>query len=325
LNPPRRWSNRLVRSLPEIDLAGKTVLVFGATGFLGQECAQQADAAGARVIRTSLHGAEATVRCDARDPDAVEELIHWARPDICINAAGTTAARSQSRSDLVGNGLVVWNILRVFDAHGLKARLVVVSSSAVYGGSGTGQIREDHPLLPATDYAASKACADLIATYFAEEKGINAVIGRPFNLVGPREPAGQVCSAIARQIALAEVTGITAIRVGPILPERDFTDVRDAARALILLGLHGSPAEAYNIASGRPVAIKTVLEILRRLSRVSTEVHGSAHKVSGDVSRQSGNHRKITVATGWAPIIGLEQSLADLLEFWRARVTQQPA
>lgn len=309
------------RSAP--GLAGRSVLIFGATGFLGSTCADAASAAGAKVIRVASRRQEGVITCDARDPLAVEKVIRSTRPEFCINAAGRTAAGGfLVPPGFALNGLITCNILRAIQSQSRDTRVVVVSSSAVYGANARGRISEDHPIVPTTDYAASKACADSIASYFVETQGVDALIARPFNLVGPREPIGQVCSALARQIAQGELTGARTITIGPTAPKRDFVDVRDAARALLLLTLHGRKGEAYNIASGRTVAVRVILELLLRATHVSFEIEHRERSLQGDVSRQCGSHRKLTAETGWLPEIALERTLADLLDYWRVALAQ---
>ncbi len=158
---------------------------------------------------------------------------------------------------------------------------------------------------------------------YGAEHALPIVRVRPFNVVGPGEPEGLVSSAFCRQVAAAELgLGPSVVTVGRLDSIRDFTDVRDVARACVLLSERGSSGEAYNICSGKPVAIAQLLDLVLQHARVQLRVEAryEASASSTDVSYHTGTYDKLHRATGWTPAISLEESLVDLLSWWRERL-----
>jgi GDP-4-dehydro-6-deoxy-D-mannose reductase len=144
-----------------------------------------------------------------------------------------------------------------------------------------------------------------------------------FNLLGPGQSPALACSAFARQIALAEVTGQTEIVTGNLDASRDFVDVRDAVRALTMLAEKGHASEIYNVCSGRAVTIRKCLhEIMSMSNKQLTTRVDAGHLQKNDIPVQMGSYQKLHKATGWSPKISLKQSLSDLLNDWRRRVKE---
>jgi GDP-4-dehydro-6-deoxy-D-mannose reductase len=102
--------------------------------------------------------------------------------------------------------------------------------------------------------------------------------------------------------------------------------VRDAAAAFVLLAERGKTGEIYNVCSGRSRAVAECVDVLMGLARTEVSVRQVASRVrTVDVASQTGDHTKVTAVTGWQPVIDFEQSLADLLDDWRARVSGRNA
>ena len=157
-----------------------------------------------------------------------------------------------------------------------------------------------------------------------EDHVFHAGLGR--NLVhntGPRRGEGFATSTFARQIALIEA-GLhePVVQVGDLKPTRDFSDVRDVVRGYWALLQRGVPGEVYNICSGVDHSIEWVLNFLLSQAKVShIRVHEDAARLRpSDVPVLRGTAARLEHATGWRPRITLEQTLTDLLEYWRQRV-----
>jgi GDP-4-dehydro-6-deoxy-D-mannose reductase len=148
---------------------------------------------------------------------------------------------------------------------------------------------------------------------------------RAFNHAGPGQDERYVVAAFARQIALAEAEGLESVEIatGDLRPRRDFTDVRDVARAY-WLALDRAPAGVYNVCSGEAVAVADILSALARQARLQVEQRTDPDRLRAtDVMEIRGSHERITGATGWRPEIPLEQTLGDALDDWRARVREE--
>ena len=184
-------------------------------------------------------------------------------------------------------------------------------------------MEEDAPLQPQSLYATTKAAQDLLAAQFFTEHGLYTVRGRTFNQTGPREPANLVCATIAQQVARIEA-GLQepVVRTVTLLPRRDFTDVRDVVTGYWAALEGGAAGEAYNICSGRSVAIERVADILIGLSTVHPIEIVESDPLPGPraILDQIGDATRLRACSGWQPRITLEHSLRDLLNEWRARV-----
>lgn len=201
----------------------------------------------------------------------------------------------------------------------------MASTGEVYGRAEQVPTPEDAPLLPVSPYAASKAAAEL-ACEQARRAGVDVVIARAFQHEGPGRDERFAVGSWAAQIARAEESGGGTVRVGDLSARRDLTDVRDVCRAYTLLLEPSVEAGTYNIATGRAVEMREVLETLVGLAAVRVEIELDPERmrptelpvVCGDASR-------LGAATGWTPRIPLEQTLADMLETARQEATERMA
>ena len=136
---------------------------------------------------------------------------------------------------------------------------------------------------------------------------------------GPRRGPVFVASDFAKQVAdIERGTRPPVLSVGNLEARRDFTDVRDMVRAYWLAATKGEPGEVYNIASGRGITIREMLDRLLAMSRVEVKVETDPARLRpSDVEVLLGDASKFRAATGWEPRIPLEQTLADTLDYWR--------
>jgi GDP-4-dehydro-6-deoxy-D-mannose reductase len=183
-------------------------------------------------------------------------------------------------------------------------------------------VDEETPLEPVNPYGVSKVAQDLLARQYHLSHGVDVIRARAFNHVGARQSPNFVAANFARQIAEAEVgMGEGVVRVGNLKAERDFTDVEDVVRAYAVLMERGRTGEAYNIGSGRPRSVSSVLEGLLKQSRVGVRVEEDAARLRPtDVAVIYGDIRKLRDETGWEPEVGFEESLCRVLGYWREEV-----
>jgi GDP-4-dehydro-6-deoxy-D-mannose reductase len=223
------------------------------------------------------------------------------------------------------NALGTVNLLEAVREQVPGARVLVVSTGDVYGQADDVPTPETAPYRPVSPYAASKAAAELAAEQF-RRAGSDVVVVRAFQHEGPGRDERFAVGSWAAQIARAEEAGRGTVLVGDLSPERDLTDVRDVVRAYETLLDPSVPADTYNVASGKQVAMRTVLDILVSLARCPIEVEEDPSRFRGtEVSVLSGDATKLRFATGWAPEIPLEQTLADTLDAARAVIADRMA
>jgi GDP-4-dehydro-6-deoxy-D-mannose reductase len=213
------------------------------------------------------------------------------------------------------------NVLEAVRVAAPAAVVVAVTSGEVYGPPSSLPVAEDAPLRPQNPYAVSKASADLLAGFYADAHGLRVVRARAFNHAGPGQEPSYAIAAFARQVARGLDAGADPIPVVTGNPDsrRDYTDVRDVVRAYRLLAAHGEPG-AYNVCSGRTASASELVGALAAAAGRRVE-----HRVDLDFVRANevmelrGSPARLRAATGWAPEIPLERTLADTIEYFRAR------
>ena len=298
-------------------------LVTGAGGFVGVHLVRHLEAEGDDVIQL-----ERTVDgIDVADEAAITDAIVAAAPEAVYHLAGASdvggswnAPVETFRSNAVGT-------LNVLEAS-RKARVervLAVTSADVYGRVTEDELPldEDQPLRPVTPYAASKVAADALAQQAWLGHRLPVIRVRAFNHLGPGQSDKFVAPSLAARIARNERTGGDQVPIGNMTPMRDITDVRDVVRAYRLLVENGVAGEAYNVCSGRAVSVKELADAL--LGMAERPMHlvidpGLQRPV--DIPVLVGDMTRLAKATGWAPTIPLDQTLADVLADWRDRVAQ---
>lgn len=195
-------------------------------------------------------------------------------------------------------------------------RLIVTSTSEVYGTAQYVPIDEKHPRQPQSPYSATKIGADAIAKSFYNAFNLPVVIARPFNTFGPRQSARAIIPTIITQIA----AGKRSIKVGDLSPTRDFNFVKDTCRGFIALGkAENVEGQEINIATGKEVTMKETLETIARLMGVDVEYVVDKERLrpsKSEVFRLCGDNSLITSLTDWRPQYTLEQGLAETIEWF---------
>jgi len=219
------------------------------------------------------------------------------------------------------------HVLEAVRRHRPDCVVLVVGSAEEYGRARAEDmpLREDAPMRPLSPYAVSKLAQDFLGLQYHLAYGLRILRVRPFNHIGPRQRLGFVAADFAKQLAEAEAGLIEpSIGVGNLEAERDFSDVRDVVRAYAMLVEHEAWGEVYNVASGRAVSIRTLLEMLLRECRAEVEIVQDPQRMrASDVPSFVGDYSKLHRDTGWQPEIPLEQTVKDVMEYWRARVREE--
>jgi len=284
----------------------ETVLVTGARGFVGRHLLREL---GRRAVGTDA---------DVRDPEALVQAVRTARPGAVVHLAGLSSV-----ADSWKRGLDVWhvnalgtvNLLDAVRAEAPEARTLVVSTGEVYGETAEGPADEGQQVSPVSPYAASKAAAELACFRAARAEGLDIVVARPFQHVGPGQEERFALASWAAQIARLERGGGGELEVGDLSVERDVTDVRDVCRAYALLLDPLVPAGVYNVCSGKTIRLEALVDRLIALARAPVTIRRSSARVRRvDLRVLVGDPARIRAATGWQPEIPVEQTVSDLLE-----------
>lgn len=309
--------------------SSRTALITGAAGFCGGFLADVLLAQDVAVVGVDRVGAPAGSRfpmltLDLGDEEALRRVVTETRPDWIVHLAALTNPAAPVRDLYEANVFGTIRLLEVVKAAAPACTVLIAGSSAQYGVTlpAENPIGETQPFRPVTQYAVSKATQDLIGG-MAAAAGQSVIRARTFNIIGPRQSPAFVTASFARQIAEIE-RGARApvIEVGNLAAQRDFVDVRDVARAYWLALARGEPGQVYNVCSGQARSIEALLDGLLALSRVSDiEVRHDPGRVQpADVPAQVGSYARLQADTGWQPEVPWEQSLRDLLDYWRGAV-----
>jgi len=264
---------------------------------------------------------------DLSELDQTVAALERAQPDVIFHlAAQSNVPRSfeNPAATLTTNVIAQLHLFQAVLRLRQNPLLLIVGSNEIYGHVEPEDLplTEDTPLRPVNPYAVSKATQDLLAYQYHASHRLRTIRLRPFNHIGPRQSEQFVVSAFAAQIARIEAgEQAPIIRVGNLAAERDFTDVRDMVRAYALAAQYGQVPLAYNIGSGRSVTIRWLLDTLLTFSACDIAIEPDPARMRpSDVPRIESDSRRFCEHTGWAPRIALEQTLFDVLEYWRARV-----
>lgn len=308
----------------------RPVLVTGAAGFAGSHLLDLLAGDDQPIVAWSRRGtpgpATGGERCTWRSVDVtiaaeVDRAIAESRPRLIYHCAGD--AQSNRDAARVGTTLEVnvrgtQHVLDATRRHAGDARVIVTGSAMVYKPS-PAPLTEDSAIAPAGGYPFSKLAQETLALRAARHDGLDVIVARAFNHIGPRQSPAFVASSVAQQIARIEAGRVEPrLLVGNLEARRDLADVRDTVRAYRALADRGVAGTAYNVCRGEAPMIRSLVEGLVARARVPVAIVVDPARLRPvDVPVLVGSHDRITAATGWRPEIPLEQTLDDLLSWWR--------
>ncbi len=313
-------------------------LITGITGFAGSHLAEYLLSRGdcevhgtmrwrSRTENITQLGSRITTHiCDIRDATAMYELIRDLQPDRVYHLAAQSFVPMSwvaPAETITTNVIGQTNLFEAIRAVGCSTRVQIAGSSEEYGMvlPAEAPIKESNPLRPLSPYGVSKVAQDLMGYQYHQSYNMHIVRTRGFNHTGPRRGDVFVTSNFARQIAEIEKgRHEPVIHVGNLNAVRDFTDVRDTVVAYYLALEKGKPGDVYNVATGKGYKISEMLDILLSLSKVKIETRPDPKRMRpSDVELLLGDATKLRAETGWEPKYKFEQTMKDLLDYWRVR------
>ena len=306
------------------------ILVTGADGFIGSHLVELLLAEGYSVRALSQYNSfnywgwlddirhpRLEVVCgDVRDPNYCRHITRGC--DTVLHLAALiaipysyTAPDSYVDTNIRGT----LNICQAARDEGVR-RIVVTSTSEVYGTAQYVPIDEKHPRQPQSPYSATKIGADAIAKSFFNAFGLPVVIARPFNTYGPRQSARAIIPTIITQIA----NGATEIKVGDLTPTRDFNYVRDTCRGFLALArTEGIDGEEINICTGTEISMADTLQLIADLMGANVQWEQDEQRLrpsKSEVFRLLGDNTKIKQLTDWQPTYSLRDGLTETIKWF---------
>lgn len=305
------------------------VLVTGANGFVGNHLVHELNSNGYEVVgvggpttdRGIPEGMVDYIVCDLTDPTAVAAIDFSSIAGVFHLAGLAVVAESYSKPlEFVTKNIgMEVNLFEEALRQNCKPRFIIISSGTLYDPRAPLPLTESSNVLPSSPYAVSKIGQEQMALYYSL-RGFDVVIARPFNHIGPGQGLGLMVPDFTKQIIDMERGLSDKLMVGNLEAKRDFTDVRDIARAYRLLFEKGKPGETYNICSGTSRSGQEILDALLRIAGGNPVVtQDPARMRPADSADIYGSHDKLTADTGWKPDIPLETTLADVIADWRSR------
>lgn len=314
--------------------AGKTVVVTGAGGFIGSHLVEQLIAEGAHVramLRYTSRGQRgcldllpdasleqiAITMGDVRDFDAVREVVRGADAVFHLAALIGIPYSYEHPQEVIDTNIIgTSNVLIAAKELGTVERIVLTSTSEVYGSALRVPMDEEHPLQAQSPYSATKIAGDALGLSFHRSFAMPVMIVRPFNAYGPRQSARAVIPAIITQA----VSGKT-LRLGTLDTTRDFTFVADTARGFLTVGAADAAlGEVVNVGSGKEVSIREIVRKVGEITGRELIVEGDQQRMrpaKSEVSRLLSDSSKAERLAGWRAEVSLDDGLRRTVDWIR--------
>ncbi len=290
------------------------ILVTGADGFVGRHVAAALKPSPHHL--TAMPGPKGPHGIDLTDAATVDRFIADRLPEAILHLAAQSSVHQSWRhpqETVAINVIGTLNLWRAAIAHGVR-RFVYASTAEVYSAH-PDRLEENGTLAPANPYGLSKLAAETLLRQFHPQTAVSLTILRPFNHIGPYQRANFVVMEMARQLRAMQHGASRTLLVGNLDAVRDFLDVRDVAEAYCTALESPALTGVYNLCSGRPRSIRSVLDDLIRIAGVDgvTVQQDPARLRPADTPYLVGNPHRWQAATGWHPQIAWDDTLRDVL------------
>ncbi len=308
----------------------KTVLLTGASGFVGRHFARELRAAGLMPVGLDIHesgDALPLVRGSVENAEDLSAAFDRFKPDAVVHLAGLSSvprAEAEPERTFRVNVEGTLRLMEILRRRHPSVRILFVSTAQVYGGCPQGEpISEEAAPEPDSIYALSKLAAEMVVSYYGVQYDMAVVIVRPVNHIGPGQSTDFVVSSFATQLAeIAAGRREAEMRVGNLDSIRDFIDVRDVVRGYRLLLERGVPGRVYNLASGRRLSVRGILERLCAVAGVHPRIVVDPARYRPADAGPRLDTTRIARDTEWRPEISIEQSLKDVYDDAVARTSR---
>lgn len=267
-------------------------------------------------------------KIDLLDKGKVENIIFEFQPDYILHLASFSSVAFSWKEPNVSfqnNTNIFLNLLETIRKLNLNTRILSVGSSEEYGNVEPEDLplTEDHPLSPVSPYAVARVSQELLSKIYVHGYGIDIVMTRSFNHIGPFQKDIFVLPSFVKQLVQFKNNGTknNELITGDVTIVRDFTDVRDVVAAYYLLLTQGEKGEVYNICSGKGWSLEEIIETLSKILgiKVSTRTDADLVRIN-DNKIIIGSNQKITSRLQWKAKYTIEQSLNDMINYWEKQI-----
>lgn len=302
------------------------IIITGINGFVGEHLARHLHEASYHVSGVGRElipndrvapFLDSYQKCDLLDSESVKTLILKDAKAIIHLAGLASVADSFNNPELYteGNAKMTNNLFTVAESQDFSGRVVAVSTGALYSPAQPMPLNESSEIVAGSPYATGKIKAEKVVTDH-KKNGLDVVIARPFNHIGPGQGVGFLIPDLYEQLETARIEGSSKITIGNLTTKRDYTDVRDIAAAYTLLATKPElQYGVYNIASGRSYSGLEILDILKdamELDHIETVVDESRFRPS-DAPDIIGDATRLNQELGWQPKSSVDQAIGDFV------------
>lgn len=309
-------------------------LIIGATSFSGKHMCEFLRDKGQEFVGTVLAIQEASdkdlayhlVEMDLRDLSAIVRVLKEVQPQYIFNFAAQSSVELAWKNPGMTVEVNVNGALNLFQAirqAQIDPTVILIGAGEEYGRVDFNQLptSEVQRLAPGNIYAATKACQTMMAQIYHKAYGLKLIVARTFNIIGPGQSDHFAVSNFCRQAVLIEKGAREPVlRVGNLNIQRDFTDIRDVVRAYWMLAERGLPGEVYNVGRGQAPALREIVEQIKKQTTVPFSLAVDKGRLRPlDTPAIQSSIGKIREHVGWMPEIPLENTVQDMMNYWRAK------
>ena len=311
-------------------------LIIGAAGFVGSYLIQHLTTAydweihatklpNENMISSKIH----IHNLNIMDPDEIRLLLIKIQPDYIFHLAAQSSVALSWKDPQLTVDINIKGTLNILDTvrslENYSPRILLIGSGEEYGYILPDEtpVNEQVTPRPGNIYAATKACQNMLGNIYSRAYGMQLIMVRAFNHIGPNQAPIFVASDFCKQVAEIESGKKSpTLHVGNLSAKRDFTDVRDVVRAYGLLIQNGKSGETYNIGSGHAISIQELLDIILSLSATEILVSTDPARLRpSDIPIIEADISKLQETICWHPEISLKQTLFETLNYWREKQT----
>jgi GDP-4-dehydro-6-deoxy-D-mannose reductase len=319
----------------------KKIIITGFNGFVSRHFVDYLEAS---KIKTEILGVDINpletdftnykyvnsgfVQLDLLERDRLENLLYSFQPDYILHLASYSSVGFSWKNPSLSfrnNMNIFLNLLEVLREVNPSCRILSVGSSEEYGNVSADMIPlcEEYPLAPVSPYAVARVSQEQLSKVYCDGYGLDIVMTRSFNHIGPGQKDIFVISSFAKQLVEIKkgFKENAKLFTGDISVVRDFLDVRDVVHAYYKLFLHGTKGEVYNICSGKGVSLREVISIMCGILGIEVELETDHNLLRpNDNMIIIGSNEKLKSQTGWIQKIELKKSLEDIIRYWDERI-----
>lgn len=264
-------------------------------------------------------------KVDLLDKIQVEEIVNIFKPNYVLHLASYSSVAFSWKNPVesfANNTNIFLNLIETIRLSGIKCRILSIGSSEEYGNVSSNDLplKEDHNLKPLSPYAVARVSQEMLSKVYVDSFGMDIILTRSFNHIGTHQKDIFVISSFAKQLVELKKTDspVKKLTTGDTSIIRDFVDVRDVVNAYYLLFKKGKKGEIYNVCTGKGTSLNEVIQLMASILRMNVTHHINQQLVRpNDNKIIVGSNQKIKQDTGWDISFSLENSLEDILEYYK--------